>query len=187
MDNRIYKYLEMIEDIPDVSNDNLRVWRDVVISINFIGLIKVSRRLGNKSEEFLRYAAENCVGKFVPDENFVRTAIIFNEEHIKNIESEWPTVFEKYDLRSKLRDQSAKYLQDKIDSAQREPKVTFKDPLLNHRFSAIKGETDCDFEECEDLKNKWERDLEAIGGEDCTACAKSRLIRKYTRIISNLS
>lgn len=41
----------------------------------------------------------------------------------------------------------------------------------------------CNFPGCEDLRREYTADLEAIGGENCTTCAKGAVIRKYQSML----
>jgi len=45
---------------------------------------------------------------------------------------------------------------------------------------------ECNFEGCEDLKKSYEDELEKMGGNNCKACAKGALIRKYMAKLDKL-
>jgi hypothetical protein len=65
--------------------------------------------------------------------------------------------------------------------------ITGITPTFEKILAFFKPESECFFEGCEELKEKYNKELNKEGGDSfCPACKKGGLVRKYTRIIKTL-
>ena len=76
-------------------------------------------------------------------------------------------------------DQAEKF----ISSQGYKPSIHMMPANIQDSVSGFFSNSDCDFQDCEELKEKYEQEISEAGGTDCPDCTRNAIMRKYQDLI----
>jgi hypothetical protein len=85
--------------------------------------------------------------------------------------------------------ESKAYIEEQITTEKNEEGVsvvTGVSPQFQEMMKFFSLDTPCFFEGCEEMREKYKKDLDKLGGDGCKGCKKGALIRKYIPFLKRL-